>query len=130
MFTKGPTCGSDSKESACKVGDPGSIPGSEDPLEKEMTIHSSIMPREFHEQRSLVGYSPYWATKSQRQLSNYTFTFQRANCISISLQIKGQTGENIGRNTGENKGRHNSQYNGLKCFMQELFPSVINNILY
>ena len=28
MFTKGPTCGSDSKQSACKVGDPGSITGS------------------------------------------------------------------------------------------------------
>ena len=28
MFTKGPTCGSDSKQSACKVGDPDSITGS------------------------------------------------------------------------------------------------------
>ena len=39
-------CGSDSKESACNVGDTGdagSIPGLEDPLEKGMAIHSSII---------------------------------------------------------------------------------------
>ena len=31
------------KKSVCNVGDPGSIPGSEDPLEKEMAAHSSIL---------------------------------------------------------------------------------------
>ena len=30
-------------ESACNVGDPDSIPVSEDPLEKEMATHSSIL---------------------------------------------------------------------------------------
>ena len=36
--------GSDSKESTCKAGDQGSIPGLErSPLEKEMAIHSSIL---------------------------------------------------------------------------------------
>ena len=35
--------GSDSKESACSAGDPGSISGWEDPLEKEMVTHSSIL---------------------------------------------------------------------------------------
>ena len=35
--------GSDGKASACNVGDPGSIPESEDPLEKEMAIHSSTL---------------------------------------------------------------------------------------
>ena len=35
--------GSDGKESACNVGDPGSIPGSEDPLEKGMATHSRIL---------------------------------------------------------------------------------------
>ena len=34
---------SDGKESACNVGDPGSIPGWEDPLEKGMTTRSSIL---------------------------------------------------------------------------------------
>ena len=35
--------GSDSKESACNAGDLGLIPGWEDPLEKGMTTHSSIL---------------------------------------------------------------------------------------
>ena len=34
---------SDSKESACNVGDPGLIPGSGRSLEKEMTIHFNIL---------------------------------------------------------------------------------------
>ena len=32
--------------------------GQEDPLEKEMATHSSILPGESHGQRGLVGYSP------------------------------------------------------------------------
>ena len=35
--------GSGSKEPACDMGDPGSIPGWEDPLEKGMATHSSIL---------------------------------------------------------------------------------------
>ena len=35
--------GSDDKKSACNAGDPGSIPGSEDPLEKEMATDSSVL---------------------------------------------------------------------------------------
>ena len=35
--------GSDGKESACNVRDPGSILGREDPLEKGMETHSSIL---------------------------------------------------------------------------------------
>ena len=35
--------GSDGKESASNVGDPGLIPGWDDPLEKEMATHSSIL---------------------------------------------------------------------------------------
>ena len=34
---------SDGKEFACSAGDPGSSLGSEDPLEKEMAIHSSVL---------------------------------------------------------------------------------------
>ena len=33
--------------------------GQEDPLEKGMAIHSSILPGKFHGQRNLVGYSPW-----------------------------------------------------------------------
>ena len=37
-------CGSDGKESTCNAGDLGSIPGGrEDPLEKGMATHSSIL---------------------------------------------------------------------------------------
>ena len=35
--------GSEVKVSASNAGDPGSIPGREDPLEKEMAAHSSIL---------------------------------------------------------------------------------------
>ena len=35
--------GSDGKESPCSAGDLGLIPGQEDPLEKEMATHSSIL---------------------------------------------------------------------------------------
>ena len=35
--------GSDGKESACNAGDPGSMLSWEDPLEKEMATHSSIL---------------------------------------------------------------------------------------
>ena len=36
--------------------------GQEDPLEKEMATHSSILACKIHGQRSLVGYSP-WGRK-------------------------------------------------------------------
>ena len=35
--------GLNTKESACNAEDPGSIPGLEDPLEKGMVTHSSIL---------------------------------------------------------------------------------------
>ena len=34
-------------------------PSWEDPLEKEMAIHSGILPSESYGQRSLAGYSPW-----------------------------------------------------------------------
>ena len=36
--------GSNGKEYACNAGDPGSIPGSEEPLEEGMTTDSSLVP--------------------------------------------------------------------------------------
>ena len=35
--------GSDGKESACSVGDPGSILGQEDPLKEDTATHSSFL---------------------------------------------------------------------------------------
>ena len=42
--------GSVSKVSTCNVGDLDSVPGQEDPLEKEMATHSGILAGEFHGQ--------------------------------------------------------------------------------
>ena len=44
--------GSVSKESTCNAGDPGSILGWEDPLEKEMATHFSILAWEVHGPRT------------------------------------------------------------------------------
>ena len=67
--------GSDGKESTCNVGDLGSIPGLEDPLEEGMATHSSILAW-----RIPMGRGAWWATvqgvaKSQTRLSDFTFTF-------------------------------------------------------
>ena len=45
------------KESDCNTGDPGLIPGQEDPMEESLATHSSILG-ELHGQRSLAAYSP------------------------------------------------------------------------
>ena len=47
-------------ESACKVGDPGSIPGLERfPWRRKWQSTPVFLPGEFHRQRRLVGYSPW-----------------------------------------------------------------------
>ena len=52
--------GSDSKESDCNAGDPGSIPGLRRcPWRREWQPTPVFLPGEFHGQRSLVGYSPW-----------------------------------------------------------------------
>ena len=50
--------------------------GWEDPLEKQMATHASILAWKIYGQRSLVGCSP-WAHKSWTHLSNYTTTTQQ-----------------------------------------------------
>ena len=65
---------SDDKESVCNVGDPGSIPGQEDSLEKEVATHSSILPGESHGQRSQAGYTVHRITESDTTVQ-LTFTF-------------------------------------------------------
>ena len=51
--------------------------GWEDPLEREMATHSSILawPGEFHRRRSLTGYSP-WGRKKSDTTEQLTFHFQ------------------------------------------------------
>ena len=59
--------GSDSKESDCSAGDLGSIPGLErSPGEGNGWLPTPIfLPGEFHEQRSLAGYSPWGCKESE-----------------------------------------------------------------
>ena len=55
--------GSDGKDSTCNVGDPGLIPGvGKIPWRRKWVPIPVLLPGEFHEQRSLVGYSP-WGCK-------------------------------------------------------------------
>ena len=46
--------------------------GWEDSLEKQMATYSVFLPREFHGQRSLVGYSPWDCKESDMTLCNPT----------------------------------------------------------
>ena len=51
--------GSDSKESDCNAGDPGSIPGLRRcPWRRKWQSTPVFLPGEFHGKKSLVGYSP------------------------------------------------------------------------
>ena len=66
--------------------------GQEDPLEKRMATHSSILPREFRGQRSLAGYSPWGHRESdtteQLTLSEYiviTNVFLVFTCDSMLI---------------------------------------------
>ena len=59
--------------------------GREDPLEKEMATHCSILPGEFHGQMSLVGYSPWGhkesgTTEQPTQTSDYQITTKLLWC--------------------------------------------------
>ena len=57
------------KESACNAGDMGSIPGREDPLEKEMATHSSILDWEIPWTEEPSGLQSIGLQKRQTQLT-------------------------------------------------------------
>ena len=69
---------SDGKASAYNTGDPGSPPGQEDLLEKEMAIHSSILA--WNIPWNLVGYSP-WGRKGSDMTEQLPF-------LSVHLMSK------------------------------------------
>ena len=48
--------------------------GLKDFLEKGMAAYSIVLAKEFHGQRSLVGYSP-WGSQNWTQLSTYHFCY-------------------------------------------------------
>ena len=59
--------GSDAKESARNVGDPGLIPGlGRSPGEGNGNSAPVSLPGKLHEQRSLAGYSPWGCKESDR----------------------------------------------------------------
>ena len=68
--------GSDGKESACNVGNLGSIPGLGSPWRRERLSTPVFWPGEFHGQRNLVGYSPWDCQKLNmtEQLSLFKHT--------------------------------------------------------
>ena len=57
------------KNPPANAGDVGLIPGSEDPLEKEMATRSSILARKSHGQRSLAEYSPWGYKRAGHDLA-------------------------------------------------------------
>ena len=59
--------GSDGKESACNAGDLGLIPWSGRSPGERNGYPLQELPGEFHEQRSLVGYSP-WGHKTHTHI--------------------------------------------------------------
>ena len=67
--------------------------GWEDPLEKGMATHSSILAWKSHEQRSVAGYSP-WGCKRDRhhlatkqQHNSLQFVFHRKFRISWQTEV-------------------------------------------
>ena len=58
------------KNPPANTGNTVLIEGGEDPLEKEMATHSSILAWRIHGQRSLAAFS-LWGHKSRTQLSIY-----------------------------------------------------------
>ena len=55
----------------------------EDPLEKEMAIHSSILAGKSHGQRSLAGYIVHGVAKNQTRRSDRAFL----HSLSLSLSL-------------------------------------------
>ena len=64
-------CDSDSKESSCNAGDPGSISGSV-PWRRVWQPTPVFLPGGFHGQRSVVGYSP-WGCEVEHDWVTSTF---------------------------------------------------------
>ena len=78
------------KNLPANAGDTGSIPGLEEPLEEEMTTHSSILADKSHLQRSLAGYSP-WGHKeldTTEQLNKHT---QAHKCMHTHTHTRTHT---------------------------------------
>ena len=87
-------CDSDGKESACKAGDPGSIPGSERyPAEGNgYPLQNSCLEKS-QEQRSLAGYSPWGRKKldmtERLMLSQHVGWRDTESRVTSTLSVQG-----------------------------------------
>ena len=63
----------DGKEFVCNAGDPSLIPGLGRSSQREWLPSAVFLPGEFHEQRSLVGYSP-WGRRESEMTERLTYT--------------------------------------------------------
>ena len=77
--------GSEVKASACDVGDLSSIPGSEDPLEKEMATHSSILTWRIPRTEEPGGYSPWGCIELDTLKWLSTYTQWKRGCVYFVL---------------------------------------------
>ena len=77
---------SDGKESACKVGDQGSIPGQEDPWRMEWQPTLVLLPGESHGQRSLAGCSP-WGRKESDTTERLTLSLAKFSFYVLLLMV-------------------------------------------
>ena len=62
--------------------------GQEDPVEKEMATHSSVLAWEIHGQRSLVGYSPWGHKESDTTEINLANTHMLINYSSFPTRVR------------------------------------------
>ena len=77
MLKKVATGGSAVKNLSANVGDAGSIPGSKDPLEKEMATHSSTLAWKIPWMEELgAGYCP-WGRKESGTTERFHFHFSQ-----------------------------------------------------
>ena len=81
--------GSDGKESACNVGDPGLILGSEKiPWKRERLPTPVFLPEEFHGQRSLTGYGLWGCKESDDWAANtHTHLFGCGSFLNSLLNL-------------------------------------------
>ena len=84
-FAVGFPGGSDGKDSSCNAGNWVLSLSQEDPLEKEMAIHSRILAWEIHGQRSLVDYSP-WSCKKRVRRDQVTRRQDPKNIATIYVK--------------------------------------------
>ena len=57
----------------------------EGPLEKGTPTHSSVLPGEFHGQRSLAGYSPWGSQTAGNDCVTNTFTLSQLGVFSLPV---------------------------------------------